>query len=283
MMKNIKFKKVFAIMAIFALAFMSMPLTSIQASQPAVIVSVLSTRTVKEGGSVSFTLKYTGDIKAISLKEGDIGLDGFTATKTITVSGNDRIVTLSNIKSSNSVYTGKYVHIAGGTAISNTWEMANLTNTQVFTIVPKDTVAPTLTISAPTPNKVYAGESVTYTLTYKDDVAIKTISLKEGDIGLDGFTATKKIVINSDNTATVTLSNIQGTVGGNKILRVAGGTAIDDDYNMANAVTAPEFKIVEKPADPTPVDPKPVDPKPTDPTPEKPADWKDNPNTGIDF
>lgn len=248
MVKNIKLRKAFALVALFATALTSFPMVNnkVEAAIPALSVTALSSTTVKEGGSVSFTLKYHGDIKMITLNEKSIGLDGFTATKKITVSGNDRIVTLSNIKSTNDVYTGKYVHIAGGTAISSDLQMVRELNTQVFTIVPKDTKAPVLTISKPNPSKVNVGGTVTYTLKYTDNVGIKMITLNEKSLGLEGFTATKKVVINKDNTATVTLSNIQGEVGGNKVLYVAGGTAIDADLNMANKVTAEAFTIEKK-------------------------------------
>lgn len=287
MMKNIKLRKVFAIVAIAAMAFVSMPVNMVKAALPALSVSALSTKTVKEGGSITFTLSYSGDIRKISLKESDIGLDGFTANKKITVSGNNRIVTLSNIKSTSTVYTGKVVRVAGGTAIDNDFNMANAVTSKAFTIIKKKSQAPVLTISDPNPAQVYAGGTVTYTLTYTDDIGIRKISLKESDLGLNGFTATKKVVINSNNTATVTLSNIQGEVGGNKTLYVAGGTAIDDDFNMANAATSKAFVIAKKstptPADPKPTDPKPVDPKPVDPKPEKPSDWRENPNTGVNI
>lgn len=246
MKKNLNLKKVFAIVALVAMGATFVPaINNVEAAIPGISISTLSSTTVQEGGSLSFTLKYYGDIKKISLREDDIGLEGFTATKRITVSGNDRIITLSNIKSTSTTYTGKVVRVAGGTAISSDYQMVNAMNSQVFTITPKDNVAPTLTISAPNPAKVYAGGTVTYTLTYADNKGIKKISLKEGDLGLEGFTANKKVVVNG-NTATVTLSNIQGTVGGNKVLKVAGGTAIDDDYNMANAVNAPAFTIEKK-------------------------------------
>ena len=283
MVKNIKLRKVFALVALFATALTSFPMINkVEAAIPALSVTALSSTTVKEGGSVSFTLKYHGDIKLITLSEKSIGLDGFTATKKITVSGNDRIVTLSNIKSTNNVYTGKYVHIAGGTAISSDLQMVRELNTQVFTIVPKDTKAPVLTISKANPTKVYNGGTVTYTLKYADDVKVKMITLNEKSLGLKGFTADKKVVINKDNTATVTLSNIQGEIGGNKVLYVAGGTAIDEDLNMANEVTAEAFTIEAKPEEPKPEEPKPVQPtQPVKPQPQKPSDWKDNPNTGI--
>lgn len=246
MIKNLKLKKVFAIVALVAMGATFVPsINNVEAAIPGISISTLSSTTVKEGGSLSFTLKYYGDIRKISLREDDIGLEGFTATKTITENGNDRIITLSNIKSTSTTYTGKVVRVAGGTAISSDFQMVSAMNSQVFTITPKDSVAPTLTISAPNPAKIYAGESVSYTLTYADNEAIRKISLKEADLGLVGFTADKKVVVNG-NTATVTLSNIQGTVGGNKVLKVAGGTAIDNDFNMANAVDAPAFTIEKK-------------------------------------
>ena len=289
MLKKLNIKKVFAVMTIAVMSLLTIPVGGfVEASNVVLSVTPLSSTSVKEGGSVSFTLKYDGDVRKISLKNDDIGLDGFTANKSITENGNQRIVTLTNIKGIGNSKQG-IVHIAGGTAISSDFNMANAINTGIFTIVAKDTVAPVLKISNPNPAKVYVGGTVTYTLTYTDNIRIRKISLKDADLGLEGFTATKKVVINSNNTATVTLSNIQGAIGGGKTLHVAGGTAIDDDFNMANAVNAPAFIIAEKPTqkpddpkpqDPTPEDPKPQDPTPSQPEPEKPADWIPNPNTG---
>ena len=48
------------------------------------------------------------------------------------------------------------------------------------------------------------------------------------------------------NIATITLSNIQGNVGGNKVMYVSGGTAVDTAGNLCNKVQGAAFTIVAK-------------------------------------
>ena len=84
-------------------------------------------------------------------------------------------------------------------------------------------------------------DSADFTIEYFGDV--KTISITDNDIGLSGFSANKSVSINkNDNTATVHLTHIVDLDGENKVF-IAGGTAIDNQFNMANALTSEAFEI----------------------------------------
>lgn len=197
-----------------------------------------------------FTLKYTNDINTITLSKADLHLDGFSANVDIRYNGNNRTVILSNIHSTSNTVQ-KSVYVAAGTAVSSDGKQANGIQTETFTIQakqpeqPTDTTAPVAKISGPSASKVYAGGTVTYKITYSDNVGIHKITLNNNDITLSGFTANKNISING-NVATITLSNIQGNIGGNKKIYVAAGTAIDAQANQANGGVSSEFSIVEK-------------------------------------
>ena len=161
MMKNIKLRKVFAIVAIAAMAFVSMPVNTIKATVCALQLSGPSSKVVEEGGSVSFKLTFSGDVADISLRDSSVALVGFTAKKTFSGTGNVRTLTLSNIKGTGS---GKYIKVAGGIALSRTGNGSNPVNSSMFTVNPSDSEAPKLTISNPQPSKVYLGGTVTYVL-----------------------------------------------------------------------------------------------------------------------
>lgn len=91
------------------------------------------------------------------------------------------------------------------------------------------------------PETPITGDSADFTIEYFGDV--KTISLTDSDIGLSGFRANKCVSVNkNDNTATVHLTHIVDIDGENKV-NIAGGTAIDNQFNMANALTSEVFEI----------------------------------------
>jgi signal transduction histidine kinase len=106
---------------------------------------------------------------------------------------------------------------------------------------------------------------------YSDDKGIANIWLSSGSIVLNGFTANIRIT-GTGNSRTITLSNVQGAVGGSKSISITGGTASDAAGNLSNAATSAAFIIVKD-------NDVPQDPKPQDQT-NKPADWIPNPNTG---
>ena len=278
-------KKALVVLSIAAISFTAFPAINYVGAWAACLsCSPLSTKVVEDGGQVIFTLKYTNDINTITLSEGDLRLDGFSANVNIAYSGNNRVDTLSNIHSTSGNAT-KRVYVSGGTAVSSDSQLANAVQTESFTInapAPAyvDDVAPVATISGPSAAQVYAGGTITYTVNYSDNVGIAGITLNANDVRLDGFTANKSVAING-NTATITLSNIQGNVGGNKTIYVSGGTAFDANGNLCNAVTGSAFSIVAQNNNNNNTN---NNTKTTNNTKtndnSKPSDWVANPNTG---
>ncbi|MDO4282067.1 MAG: hypothetical protein Q4D02_00340 [Clostridia bacterium] len=126
----------------------------------------------------------------------------------------------------------------------------------------KDTEAPKISITKASPTSVKIDEEVVFTVEYTDNVGVESITLKEKDITLYGFTA--KVQVSGDgNTRKVTLSNIKGDLGGLKYIKIAKDTAIDKAGNKVKDDTkSGYFKLVD------------------DTTSSKPDDWIQNPNTG---
>lgn len=294
MKKMLNIKKIFVIVSIIALSFTAFStINYVNAWAACMRVSPLSSKVVDEGGEIRFTVGYSNDINQITLSNNDLGLTGFTANIDIQRNGNERVVILSNIHNSNSNANNKSIYISEGTALSSNGALANPMRTAEFSIrattptpTPStDDVAPVASISGPNPANVYAGGTVTYKVTYTDNVGIKAITLNANDIGLSGFTANKSVSI-SGNVATITLSNIQGNVGGNKFIKVTAGSAIDAQGNMCNAVTGGAFSIVQKNNNNNNNNgnnnnnDKPQDTNNNNQNNGKPKDWVANPNTG---
>ena len=246
---------------------------------PVLTISNPNPAKVTEGESVSFTLTYTDDvaIAGIDLKKGAIGLYGFTGDIVISGEGNkNRVITINNVKN---VGTNKYITVNSGTGFDAELNLCNGVKSNPFEIVAKttptptpvkDTEPPVLTITGPDKKEVYEGETVIYTLNYKDNVGIAGYSLTTKSIGLYGFTADVEIQ-GSGETRTVILKNVKN-LGDGKYITVNAGTAYDADGNLANGVKSNTFKIIAK-----------EETKKDDPTPApapKPADWRPNPNTG---
>ncbi len=292
MNKVLNIKKILVVLSVIAISFTAFPAINYVGAWAACLsCSPISSKVVEENGQIMFTLKYTNDINKITLTQADLRLDGFTANINIGISGNNRVITLSNIKNKAGSSATKRVYVSGGTAVSSDGQLANAVQTESFTIKetqqePTDNVAPVATISGPSVSQVYAGGTVVYKITYTDNVGIKAITLNANDVRLSGFTASKNVSI-SGNVATITLSNIQGTVGGNKTIYVSGGTAIDAQGNLCNAVTGSAFSIVNKSV--TPDNPDDgnnnnnntnTDNNNNNTNNGKPSDWVANPNTG---
>ena len=89
------------------------------------------------------------------------------------------------------------------------------------------------------PSVILEGQDAVFTIQYNSNV--KTVLLSEGDIILNGFTATKYIS-GSGNKRTVTLKNISGT-GDNKTITIAAGSAILKDGSKTKAQVSNVFKI----------------------------------------
>lgn len=256
-----------------------------------------SSGTVEVGGTIKYNVNiYNAD--NVTLKASDIRINGVTANITVEGIGNkQRTIVLSNIQGS--VGSVGYIsYVAGGVATNKnggSMEM-NITSTS-FTIVatvnntpapqpqqptnplppvvqptpepkpeePKeepDTTAPTMEIGQYNKESIKIGEEISFEIKYNDDKEMGEITLNENDITLYGFKADIKIS-GEGNTRTVTLSNVQGHLGGLKYVTIAGNTAKDKAGNMVkDGGKTAMFKVIDNS------------------TKNKPDDWIENPNTG---
>ena len=239
-------KKVMSILCVLTITIMTLPIGNYVSALTGVYlgISAPSNYNPTAGSTITFTLSYTGDVANIMIGTGSVVLNGFTANKSLSGTGNTRTLTLTNLQGSGS---GKSVSITGGTAISSSGDLSNSANSVIsgtFTITPGDTVAPVLAITGPNPNSIKAGQTVVYVAKYTDNVGIANIMLGNGSIILNGFTANKSIAV-SGNDRIITLTNVQGAVGGSKTISITGGTAIDAAGNLSNAATSSPFTIVQ--------------------------------------
>ena len=246
MKKNNIIKKVTSIICVLTIVLMTLPIGNYVSAFSSVYlgISAPSNYNPNAGGSISFTLSYTGDVASIMIGTGSVVLNGFTANKSITGTGNTRTLTLTNLQGSGS---GKSVSITGGTAMASNGSLSNAVTSGTFTInsiTPSDTTAPVLAITGPNPNSIKVGQTVTFTAKYTDNVGIASIMLGTGSIVLNGFTANKSITV-SGNDRIITLTNIQGSIGGSKTISITGGTAMDAAGNLSNAATSSAFTITE--------------------------------------
>lgn len=275
------------------------PVDLIAAVIPRLGIGSPSSGTVEVGGTIRYNVNiYNAD--NVTLKASDIRINGVTANISVEGSGNkQRTIVLSNIQGS--VGSIGYIsYIAGGVATNKnggSLEM-NVTSTS-FTIVatvnntpapqpepqqpsnplppvvqptpepepeePKeepDTTAPTMEIGGYNKESIKIGEEISFEIKYNDDKEMGEITLNENDITLYGFKADIKIS-GEGNTRTVTLSNVQGHLGGMKYVTIAGNTAKDKAGNVVkDGGKTAMFKVIDNN------------------TKNKPDDWVENPNTG---
>lgn len=126
----------------------------------------------------------------------------------------------------------------------------------------KDETAPTMEIGELSSTTTEIGKDISFEVSYKDETELGEITLNNNDITLYGFKAEVKIS-GSGNTRKVTLTNIQGNLGGLKYVTINSKTAKDKAGNLVkeNGKTS-MFKVINND------------------TKKKPDDWIENPNTG---
>lgn len=135
---------------------------------------------------------------------------------------------------------------------------------------------PRLGISTPSSGTVQVGGTISYNVMIFNNPT--SVTLKASDIRIAGVNANIS-VSGSGNTRTITLSNIQGSVGSvGYISYIAGGVAVNEmGGNVEMNVTSASFTVVATPApapapQPTPTyEPTPTLPPQTTPTPETPT------------
>lgn len=109
------------------------------------------------------------------------------------------------------------------------------------TVDDADVGAPTVTLCEPV--KQNEDGSLSFVVEYADDEEIKNISLAPEDCQLRGFEA-DVIVEGEGLMRTIILQNPIATDGdGSCYVYIAGGTGIDDQFNLANPMKTNEFSI----------------------------------------
>ncbi len=126
----------------------------------------------------------------------------------------------------------------------------------------KDETKPTIHIGNFSSGEIEVGKTISFDITYEDNKEMGDITLENKDITLYGFKADIKIT-GEGNKRTITLSNVQGDLGGLKYAKIAPQTAKDKAGNvLTDGAQTGMFRIINND------------------TKGKPADWIQNPNTG---
>lgn len=265
--------------------------TYVDTARPSISITAPSESIVTNGQTLTYTVKYTDNVglQTLTLNASDITLYGFNANISVSQTGYQRTVTLSNIQGA--AGGTKYISIAPATATDAAGNKAlGIIASEAFSIkandVPAtDTSRPSITVYGPNPTEIYAGETVKYAVVYSDNVGLSNISLNASNITLNGFTADVKIT-GTGYQRIITLSNVQGAVGGSKNISIAAGTATDAAGNKALSISSTEvFNIKAKTTDNTNNNTNTNTNTNTNNngnnSTQKPSDWVANPNTGI--
>lgn len=275
----------------------------IAASIPRLGVGGPSSGTVEVGGTIRYPVNIYNNATNVTLSPGDVRITGVSANISIEGSGNSqRFIVLSNIQGSvGSV--GFISYIAGGVASNEKGGSREMNITSAtFTIIAtvnnnpapdpqpqpnpgnnnqlppntdpgettpeptpeekKDETAPTMEVGDFSEKITQVGKEISFDISYKDETEMGEITLNPNNITLYGFKADIKITGNG-NTRKVTLSNIQGNLGGLKWVQISSRTAKDKAGNeVQESGKTAMFKIINND------------------TKNKPDDWIENPNTG---
>ena len=244
---------------------------------PIMTIGAANPKEVYAGGTVVYKVAVSDNvaIASFNIDKSDITPKGFTADISVVKTGaTTATVTFTNVKGT--VGGSKHFVIAAGVAKDAAGNRTMQMNSPAFSIKEKvedkkDTVPPIMTIGKANPSSIYAGEKVIYKIAVSDDIGIVSFDIDKSDITPKGFTADISVVKTGNTTATVTFTNVKGTVGGSKHFVIAAGVAKDAAGNGTMKMNSPAFSIKEKAQEPVE---KPVE-KPT----QKPV--KDvTPNTG---
>ncbi len=243
-------KRTFAIIALVAVIFTNIPVyvfAAVDSTIPTVtIAGIAKDTTVKKGGSLSFKVYFDDEtaLSSVYLKSSHITPNGFDANISVSGTGSERTVTLSNIQGSGA---GKTVTIAAGVAVDTTGNKSKSVTSRSFAIDAGDITIPTVNINKPSPSTVKVGGTVTYTVYFDDETAVKSVNFSANNVTLNGFTATKTVSGSGNEKRTVTLSNIQGAADADNYITVSAGVVVDTSGNKSKAVNSAKFSIQAQP------------------------------------
>jgi len=127
-------------------------------------------------------------------------------------------------------------------AAGNKTVVAQSSNFSIKAQAVKDTTAPSIVISKPSPMTVEVGDTVKYIVTFSDETAMGTVNFNKDYVVPIGFAA-NIIVTGEGNRKTVTLTNIQGGIDSDNRIAIRAGAAVDAAGNKTPAVEASNFTV----------------------------------------
>ena len=206
-----------------------------------VVTMSLDTSALSElvyNNQLSLDLTYSGDVAEVTLSPGDILPFGFSGDIELT-SHNDKEYTI--IFSNISLHGDEqYLIIKSGTAKGTDNRYATGFKTDTFSLnMSHHNVS--LSIEEDFGDTVQEGDVISFSLNYEGN--IKSISLEESDIQLNGFIGDIQIHETDTNIRTVTISDIKGR-GNGRYISINEGTAIDTTDQYVNSAITKRFNIV---------------------------------------
>ncbi len=221
-------------------------------TRPSVVISKSSVSTVTEGGSLTYTVSFSDNkgITTNNFSASYVSLTGFTATVSVSGSGNTRTVTLSNI--TGAADSDNKISIRANAVKDAAGNGNSAVSSTTFTIkeLVKDTTVPSVVISKPSPTTVEQGGTVKYTIVFSDETALGTINFNENYVALVGFTGNVS-VSGTGSTRYVTISNVTGTADSDNKISIRANAVKDAAGNGNSATTSTAFTITEPVKDTT--------------------------------
>ena len=211
---------------------------------PTIAISKPNPTSVYIGDKVTYTVYFDDEtgIKTVNFTKDYVTLNGFTATVSVSGTGNERrTVTLTNVQGA--ADSDNYITVKAGAVTDTSGNTSKAVSSSKFTMSVKDTTPPTVTISKPNPTSVYAGDSVTYTVYFDDDIGIKAVSFNASYVILNGFTGTVSVTGSGNERRTVTITNVQGVADSDNYITVKAGAVTDTSGNTSKAATSSKFTI----------------------------------------
>ena len=216
-------------------------------TKPTVTISKPNPSKIYAGEKVTYTVYFNDEtaIRAINFNSSYVVLNGFTATVSVSGTGNaQRTVTLTNIQGAPDA--NNCITVKAGAVIDTTGNVSSAVDSSTFEIMEvPDTTKPTVIIEKANPVSIYAGETVRYTVKFSDETKLGTIHFTPDYVVLNGFTATVS-VSGAGTTRVVTLTNVQGTPDSNNSITVKAGAAEDAAGNKTAVANSMVFTIKEK-------------------------------------
>lgn len=256
-------------------------------TRPTVTVTgITSGLAIEQGGTLSFNVNFSDNIAVtrVNFSAEDVTLNGFTANRSISGTGNTRTVTLTNIRGT---VGNKTIAIAANAAEDAAGNTSLAVTTNAFALraaVVVDITPPTVIITGITSGlRLRAGDNLTVVLHFSDNIAVTRLNLSVDDIILHGFTATKRLSGSGLSERTLILTNIQGTLGADKYITVRAGVALDAAGNRSLEVDSRRFEIIATPIpNPTPT-PTPTPTPAPRPTVRPVKDVSPNTGSAVDY